>query len=64
MSWQLKGNIKGADGTATIPDPLPVDTQINLGSSARIVALTNGLRIEAKDPSNNWHTQVEWKEDT
>lgn len=64
MAWQLKGNIKGADGTATIPDPLPVSTRIDLGNSARLTALTQGMKIEAKDPSNNWHTQVEYKEDT
>jgi hypothetical protein len=64
MGWQIKGNIKGTDGTATIPDPLPVATTLSLGSNARIVALAHGLRIEAKDPQNNWHTQVEWKEDT
>lgn len=62
MSWNLVGNIKGPPGDATIPDPLDVDTIINLGTHSRLVALADGLRIEVKDTGGTWHTEVEWTE--
>lgn len=64
MGWQIKGNIKGADGTAIIPDPLVVDNVLYVGDSFRVTKLTHGGKVEVKDPSDNWHTQAEWKEDT
>ncbi len=60
MAWQFKCNIKGADGTTGIPDPLPV-TEIDFGERARMKLVTDGVSIEVKDRSDVWHEEAKWE---
>lgn len=64
MGWELKGNIMGPPGEASLPDPLPVDTELDLGAGFRLVAIPGGGRIQAKGVAGTWVTQAEWAEAT
>jgi predicted acyltransferase (DUF342 family) len=61
MSWLPVGNLKGADGTATIPDPLVVNNQLKIGTDLRITKVTGGGKVEVRNPTSGvWLVATEW----
>lgn len=67
MTWELVANIKGADGSADIPDPLVLDEikandTFYINGRMRFVSITNGGRLEVQNGSGTWIPQAEWTE--
>lgn len=64
-TWEAAGNIRGPSGSASIPDPLVLNTiQVNttlmIGNNMRLVPTPTGGRIETKNISGVWEIQAEW----
>jgi hypothetical protein len=56
-------NIKGPAGG--VADPLNVNqlnagTAVYIGTKARFVALTNGVKLEVQDSGGVWRIQAQW----
>jgi hypothetical protein len=48
--------------TSTTPDEIDAGTFLYVGEKMRLVAMTNGVRLEIQDGSGNWITEDTWSE--
>jgi hypothetical protein len=59
MNIPVPGPPGPAGPAGPLIDPLTC-SEIYIGDKARLVAITNGVRLEVQDTSGTWHTQSEW----